>query len=761
MSERKTARGYGFGTFQGVFTPAILTILGVVMYLRFGWVLGSLGPFWTVVVVTLASSVTFITALSLSALATNMKVEGGGSYHIISRSLGLETGAAIGLPLFFAQAFGSSFYCAGFAEAFVAWLPIDKVQWITTHIGPAETVIGIATLVVLLIVVYISANLALKIQFLILALIFGSLISFFIGDIPESVVSKGMHADGLCFFNSANTLPVNFWIVFAVFFPAVTGIEAGIAMSGDLKNPAKSLPLGILSAIIVSYLIYIAVPLYMGAIIPYYTSEGKALLLQDSMLMVKVAKWGFIVVAAIWGASISSAMGTLLGAPRTLQALARDGILPAFIKRGYGKTNDPLIATGIAFIVGICGLLLGGIDYIAPVLTMFFLTSYCLLNLSAAFEGMIGSPSWRPAFKVHWSVSLAGSILCLLIMIKIDSTATLIAILVVSTIYYIVKRRSLMAHWGDTRYGVLMLAAQNIIYRLASKKQDEKTWRPNILVITGSPTSRWGLVEMGNSIAKGNGFLTIATVLSDKDANPARLASIEETVAGFLSKNNIPGVVRAVAAPSPLEGAINLLQIYGFGPLIPNTILIGLTSKPERSFLSYAQFIKYAVALKRNIAIVKEDFDKSDQDDFSSIKTGRIDIWWGGRTNSGALMVSLAHLMRKNPEWGKAKLVLKTIVSKPAEAESAQKKLEAFISRSRLNVEFEVVEKEPGDVFEAIGRHSGAADLVFLGMRQPLSDETDEAYAEYCRNLNKKTENLPLLVKVLAAEDIDFQRIFK
>ncbi|MCK5843749.1 MAG: amino acid permease, partial [Victivallales bacterium] len=534
VGERKTTRGYGFGTFQGVFTPAILTILGVVMYLRFGWVLGSLGPFWTVVVVTLASSVTFITALSLSALATNMKVEGGGSYHIISRSLGLETGAAIGLPLFFAQAFGISFYCAGFAEALVGWLEIEKVEWITTHVGPAETVIGIAALIVLLIVVYISANLALKIQFLILALIFGSLLSFFIGDLPESVVTSGVASEELHFFSSAKTFPAHFWMVFAVFFPAVTGIEAGIAMSGDLKNPAKSLPLGILSAIIVSYLVYIAVPLYMGAIIPYHTDGGKALLLQDSMLMVKVAKWGFIVVLAIWGASISSAMGTLLGAPRTLQALARDGILPAFIKRGYGKTNDPLIATGIASIVGICGLLLGGIDYIAPVLSMFFLTSYCLLNLSSAFEGMIGSPTWRPAFKVHWSVSLAGSILCLLIMIKIDSTATLVAILVVSTIYYIVKRRRLIAHWGDTRYGVLMLAAQNIIYRLASKKQDERTWRPNILVMTGSPTSRWGLVEMGNSIAKGNGFLTIATVVSEKDANPARLATIEDTVSAFL-----------------------------------------------------------------------------------------------------------------------------------------------------------------------------------------------------------------------------------
>jgi hypothetical protein len=181
----------------------------------------------------------------------------------------------------------------------------------------------------------------------------------------------------------------------------------------------------------------------------------------------------------------------------------------------------------------------------------------------------------------------------------------------------------------------------------------------------------------------------------------------------------------------------------------------------DRSFLYYAKFIKYAVASKRNIAIVKENFDSLGQDVFLPDKTGRIDIWWGGRTNSGALMVSFAHLMRKNPEWAKAKLFLKTIVNTPSEGESAKIKLDSFISRSRLNAECEVVENEPGDVFEAIARHSGAADLVFLGMRSPLPDETDEEYSEYCRVLNEKTERLPLLVKVLAAEEIDFQRIFK
>jgi amino acid permease len=213
--------GYQFGTFKGVFTPSLLTILGVIMYLRLGWVLGHVGLLTTLVIVTLATSITFLTALSLSALATNMKVGGGGAYYIISRSLGVEAGAAIGLPLYLAQALGISFYIAGFSESVVQVFPQSDA-----------TTVGLVTLVGLTALVYFSADLALKSQFIIMAAIAASLVSFFMGGPVEAV---GTPAD------AAPLARLSFWPVFAVFFPAVTGIEAGIAMSGDLKNPAKSL----------------------------------------------------------------------------------------------------------------------------------------------------------------------------------------------------------------------------------------------------------------------------------------------------------------------------------------------------------------------------------------------------------------------------------------------------------------------------------------------------------------------------------------
>ena len=363
-------QGYRFGTFKGVFTPSILTILGVIMYLRMGWVLGNVGLPATLLIVILASSITFLTGLSITALATNMKVRGGGAYYIISRSLGVEAGAAIGLPLFFAQALGISFYISGFAESVSAVYPFLSPK-----------MVGVVTLVILAVVSYVSADLALKTQFFIMALVVISLVSFFAGHSPD-IASFDLTSVVV-------PLKLPFWAVFAVFFPAVTGILSGVAMSGDLKNPARSLPLGTISAVLIGFVIYLAVPIFLSVVV-----KDNRILLADSMVFQKVARWGNLVLYGIWAASLSSAVGTMLGAPRTLQALANDRVLFRFIGRCYGKGKEPRVAAVIAFMIGLCGILMGNLNLIAPVITMFFLTSYCLLNLSAGFEELISNKEY-------------------------------------------------------------------------------------------------------------------------------------------------------------------------------------------------------------------------------------------------------------------------------------------------------------------------------------------------------------------------------
>ena len=97
-----------FGTFAGVFVPNVLTILGVIMFLRTGWVVGQAGLTGALIILGIANLITFLTTLSLSAIATNTKVGGGGAYYLISRSLGLEIGGSIGVPLFLAQAISAA-----------------------------------------------------------------------------------------------------------------------------------------------------------------------------------------------------------------------------------------------------------------------------------------------------------------------------------------------------------------------------------------------------------------------------------------------------------------------------------------------------------------------------------------------------------------------------------------------------------------------------------------------------------------------------
>jgi amino acid transporter len=752
-------KGYGFGTFKGVFTPSILTILGVVMYLRFGWVLGNVGLTWTLVIVTLATMVTFFTALSFSALATNMKVGGGGAYFIISRSLGLETGAAIGVPLYFAQAVGISFYIAGFAESVVQALKDAYPAAIESlsSIGPPSIVIGVGALVLLAVLASVSANLALKTQFIILALIIASLIVFFSGS-DEALQGMKLTGDIPDAKEPFSAMPKNFWIVFSVFFPAVTGIEAGLAMSGDLKDPAKSLPRGTFAAIGLSYIIYIAIPLFLGYIIPYSTAAGKNLLMNDSLIMCKVAgeKLGTIVLFAIWGASLSSAMGALLGAPRTLQALAKDAVLPQIIGRGYGKGNDPRIATAITFFLALSGILLGNLNLIAPVLSMFFLTSYCTINIASGVEALIGSPSWRPTFKTPWYVSIFGALLCIGIMIKIDSTATIVAFCITAFIYYIVKRRKIVAAWGDARYGIMMLVVRHFLYKLDSRQADEKNWLPNILILSGAPTSRWCLIEIGSAIAGKQGFLTVAAIVNEQQSEQKRVAGIEETMRNYLNKKDINAVVKVARSESPLDGAMELVENYGFGPLYPNTILLGITEKKE-NFHKFARLVKLVKDAGRNIIIVREG--ENIMPEQSQLR--RIVIWWGGKTNNGALMIALAHMLRKSDAWDKSEIVLKTIIFDENEREQTEMKLNSFIKNSRLQMKGKVILSESSDVFVTLRDSSEDADLVFLGIRPPGHDETEIQYSRYYAELLEKTKDFPMIVKTLAAENVNFQQIFK
>jgi len=722
-------QGYRFNAFKGVFTPNILTILGVIMYLRFGWVLGNVGLFQTLIIVTLSTVITLITSLSVSVLATNMKLGGGGAYYIISRSLGIEAGAAIGLPLYIAQTLGVSFYVIGFAESLsgmIPWLGIQEM--------------GIITLAVISILAIVSADFALKVQYIILVLIGASLVSFFAGSaegIPAVLVQAG------------GPEKEAFWAVFAVFFPAVTGILSGLSMSGDLANPKKAIPRGTLFAVGISYVIYMAIPVFLSRIIP-----DPAVLMTDSMIMYRVARWGNLILAGLWGASLSSAIASLLGGPRTLQAMARDRVTIQILGRGFGKNREPRLAMFVSFLLALAGTFAGDLNMIAAILSMFFLTTYGLLNLSAGLGNLIGSPSWRPDFKVHWSISFIGAFGCFAAMFMIDAGSTFLALFVSMCIFLYMKNKSIRAHWGDMKYGVIVYLVQYALYTLSWLKPHEKTWRPNMLVFSGSPSARWHLIETADAIAHGYGMLTIASIVSPEHVTGERETSMETSMRNYLTEKHIRAFVKVYPSEDIFQGMETLIRGYGFGPLEPNTIFLGDVQRDDHLML-YMRLLKMIRDNKRNLIVLREGSGTQ-----ALSRERRIDVWWGRKSRNIGLILALAHLLRMSAPWREAQLNLKTIVNSKDEIDAAEKGLQEFIDSAHLNAQAVTISAQEGSAYGLIKKHSGEADFVFLGLRPPEPDESDEDYSKYYRDIIFSTVTPASTAYVMASEDIDFKAIF-
>jgi amino acid transporter len=478
----------GLGTFGGVYTPSVLTILGVIMYLRFGWVVGNVGLLGAWIIVTLAVSITLLTALSICAIATDRVVRVGGAYFMISRSLGIETGGAVGIPLYFAQALSVALYTLGFAESVVnAFGRFD------------QTYVALIVTIFVAVLALTSAELAIKAQYFIMGAIALSLLSLALGSPLEQTQLEMWGTEG----------GEPFWGVFAVFFPAVTGIMAGVNMSGDLKEPTRSIPMGTLAAVGTGYAIYMILPFFLA------TRADAATLVADPLVMQRIALWGPAILLGIWGATLSSAIGSILGAPRILQALARDGVLPrwlGFLGKGSGANDEPRIGTAITLGVVVLAVVVGDLNLIAPILTMFFLTTYLVLNISAGVEGFLDSPSFRPMFAVHWSLSLLGALGCLAVMFLINPVATVVAGVIVAVIFLWIQRRELRSTWGDARRGIWMAILRTSIFQLGHDP-DPRNWRPHMLVLSGSPMRRWGLIELADTLNHNRGLFTITSVL--------------------------------------------------------------------------------------------------------------------------------------------------------------------------------------------------------------------------------------------------------
>jgi len=701
------------GTFIGVFTPSILTILGVILYLRAGWVVANVGLVPALAIVVVANLITLATAFSVSAIATNMHVGAGGAYYIISRSLGLELGGAIGIPLFLAQTFSVTLYAFGFAESLRLALPSV----------PVEPLAALTVLVVSL-VSGRSAGLALKLQLPIMALVALSLVSLFAGLPGHDRISVDLwrgvgHAPG-------------FWVVFAVFFPAVTGLMAGVSLSGDLKDPKRAIPLGTIGAVLAGFLVYLIVPVALAI------GADRSSLVSNPLVWLEVAALPFAVLPGLWGAIVSSAVGSMLGAPRTLDALVDDGVLPHVLRSRAGAAG-PGRAHLLSTAVALGAVALGDLNAVAPVLTMFFLTTYGMVNLVAGLERLSGAPSFRPTLRVPWPVSLLGAAGCIWVMFLINPIACLVAIVAEVSIYLVLRRRAMQAAWGDLRYGALMSLARSTLLQLRRLPVAARNWRPNILVFAGDIDRRIDLVRFAAWLNQERGLLTVSRLLvGDLEELAPRITESTGYMDRRLEQEGITAFAEVEVVPAFEEGVIATSQANGIAGISSNTIMFGWSDKRDR-LASTLRIMRRLGVIGKSTVICRV------RQRGWSIKPRRIDVWWGGLESNGELLVLFAYLLSVNAEWRGASILVRSLANDEAMREASSRHLADLLAASRISADVEVSLRPPDTpVARLIQDASRDADIVFLGLHEPAPGE-ENAYAE---RLEEMVGDLPTVVLV-------------
>lgn len=719
MSSENPVDGGGerrFGTFSGVFTPSILTILGVVMYLRFGWVVGNAGLGGAIVIVLISHLISGTTALSISSISTNRSVGAGGAYYIISRSLGAPSGAAIGIPLFLGQALSVSFYVVGFVETLDALVPNLPLR--LTGIAICTLLAGLSLK---------SAALALKAQYIVMAAIAISLVSFALGTRPDPPSNMGW---------SAPPGSASFAEVFAVFFPAVTGIMAGLGMSGDLKEPRRSLPRGTMYAVLAGLLIYLA--------FPFWLAKNASLdeLAHNNSIVWEIARFPSLIYLGVWGATLSSAIGSLLTAPRTIQALAVDGLAPRFLARGSGPYNEPRIALLATYLLSVIGVLIGNLDLIAGVLSMFFLATYGLTNLACGLERFAANPSFRPTFRIPAWLSLAGALGCFYVMSIIDLPAMIVALGLCTLVFLWVQRRSLDRTYGDARHGIWAAIVRTALYHLRNTEYHALNWRPNLIIMGGALDRRPYLLELGSAIVQDTGIVTYFQLLAGQveeqmDERNRLLREMNEKLT-----IRYPNVFFRVDVVADIyDGTLSVAQSYGLGSFESNSVMLGWSKKKDRA-IPFVRLLRSLTALDRSLLLVHH----KEGHRFGLYR--KIQIWWGGLQGNGGLMLLLAFLITNQDRWRGAAVSLVTVVGTESERARARITMTSVLQSARLEATPRVIVRGEDTIGTIMERESRGIDLAIIGIRLPKSEDQAGAFVD---RMNVLLSHLPTTLLVHTA----------
>jgi amino acid transporter len=720
--------GKKFGTFAGVFTPSILTILGVIMYMRLGWVVGNAGLIGTILIIILAHVIAVTTGLSVSSVATDKKIGAGGIYYVLSRSMGIPIGGSIGIALYIGTAFSIALYLIGFAESFNGYfgfgMSINDLR-----------ITGTIALIALTVITLISTSVALKAQFFILAAIIISLLSIYFG-------TSEFEPETIRMFSSEESIRLE--IVFAVFFPAVTGFTAGIAMSGDLKDPKKSIPRGTLFAIAGGLLVYLGLAVFIAA------NVNSEVLKTDYNILMKIALFAPAVVAGIWGATLSSALGGILGGPRILQAMSIDKVTPKIFGKGNGKNNEPVNALFMVFIIAEAGILIGELDVIARVVSMFYLTAYGFINISYFLESW-ANPDFQPTFKIKRWIGLLGFAACFGVMFKLDMMAMFGALAVIGILYFGLQRKEVHLQSNDVWRSVWENVVNKGLKKIDAKVDENSNWNPNIILFSGESDHQSFLLDLGKTVSGRTGIVTnFKLILDRKNDKPLRKA---EQIIRSDTFRELGIFARQIKVDNIYKGITNIASTYGFSGVEPNTIMMGWPKGLENS-AEYSKMTQILLQLDYNLLYL--DFDNKSK--FGNYQT--VDLWWRETDSKNAeMMLNIARFIIASPRWNKTKIRVLFVNNNNVDKRIIHSKISKLVKDLRVIVEIKIINNavEQKPFYLLIEEHSASTDLTLLG----IPNYKIEKQAEFIIKTNHLFETIGSTLLVKAANnfnvlDLDF-----
>jgi len=734
-THRTTAK---FGTLP-VFMTAISTILGAILFLRFGYAVGHQGFLGVIGIILLGHMVTIPTAMAVAEIATNQKVQGGGAYYIISRSFGLNIGAAIGIALYLSQAISVAFYVIAFSEAFDPLIRFLHYEINTPLID--KRWIGIFSMSILAVIILTrGANMGMKALYIVVALLFTSLLFFFLGksttpDHSFALIAQIRNPDG-------------FFYIFAIIFPAFTGLVAGLGLSGDLRDPSRSIPRGTLWATLAGFVVYILVAYKLAV------SASPGELASDQLIMEKIALWGPIIPIGLAAASLSSALGSIMVAPRTLQAMGYDDVFPGvrlskWLSKGKEKDNEPTNAGLVSIIIAFVFVAFGDIDFVAKIISMFFMVTYGVICLISLLEHFAADPSYRPTFKSRWYLSLLGAVTSFWLMFKMNAPYALLSLIIMGGIYMMVSgdKRKEKGLVNLFRGVVFQLSRQlQILAQRADREDLNEHWRPFTICVSQDTFMRRSAFDMLRWISLKYGFGTyihyIKGFLTEKTNRESRevLNKLLHLAAG--SKNRV--YLDTIISPSYTSAIAQVIQLSGISGKGNNMILFEFSqSNPEMVEEALSTHdILYATGF--DLCILNTSYKG-----FGYKK--QIHIWiTSGDYDNANLMILLGYIIMGHPEWKEG--IIKIFAIYKEEAGQKQEELKKLIREGRLPISLGNINlisaDQQKDNRELIGETSEDADLTIIGFRhEQLKTEGYRLYTGYNRlgnvlfvSANKKKE---------------------